>query len=96
VFNVEKPCRHSMRPSCRLGLVGDPHARYAPANVTARVRHGDRLVAECYITDGTKVWSETGVSSRRWYRVRTASQTAWLPGVRAWPGVRPAVGRCAT
>jgi hypothetical protein len=96
VFNVEKPCQHSTRPECRLGLVGDPRARYGPDNVTARVRHGDLLAAECYIADGTRVRSETGASSTRWYRVRIGSQTAWLPGVRAWPGITPAVARCAT
>jgi hypothetical protein len=85
-----------MRRECRLGLAGDPYARYVVDNVTARVRHDDRLVAECYITNGTLVRDEKGAGSTRWYRVRTASQTAWLPGVRAWPGVRPAVGRCAT
>jgi len=94
VYNVEVPCQRSMRLSCRLGLAGDPRADYRPDNVTARVRHGDRLVAECYITDGTPVRAEKGLASSRWYRVRTPSTTAWLPAVRAWPGTPPAVGRC--
>jgi serine/threonine-protein kinase len=96
VFNVEKPCQRSKALTCRLGLAGDPYGRYNAQNVTARVRHGDRLVAECYITDGTPVRAEKGLASTRWYRVRTPSQTAWLPGVRAWPGARPAIGRCAS
>ncbi|HEV7805204.1 MAG TPA: protein kinase [Solirubrobacteraceae bacterium] len=95
VYNVEKPCQQSMRLTCRLGLAADPHAGYAPSNVTARVRHNDRLVAECFITDGTPVRAEKGAASSRWYRVRTPTVTAWLPGVRAWPGARPAIGRCA-
>jgi hypothetical protein len=96
VFNVEKPCQHSMSPTCRLGLVGDPYAPYAPENVTARVRHDDRLVTACYITNATLVRDEKHAGSTRWYRVWTGSKWAWLPGVRAWPGVRPPVGRCAT
>jgi len=96
VFNVEAPCRGSMRADCRLGLARDPYARYAPANVIARVRHGNRLTADCYVPDGTPVGAEDGTSSTVWYRVTAGSQTAWLPGVRAWPGRRPAVARCAS
>jgi eukaryotic-like serine/threonine-protein kinase len=95
VYNVERPCQRSMSANCLLALAGDPHAKYAPANVVGHVRHGDRLVAECYIVDGTRVTSESGVASTRWYRVRTGSKTAWLTGVRAWPGSRPAIPRCA-
>jgi serine/threonine-protein kinase len=95
VYNAEGACQHSTLPTCRLGLAGDPHAAYAAVNVTARVRHGDRLVAECYIPDGTEVMSEDHTRSTRWYRVRSGSGTAWLPAVRAWPGRQPAVGRCA-
>jgi hypothetical protein len=81
-------------PNCRLGLADDPHAKYTPYNVTARVRHADELVAECYITDGTRVRAEKGPPSERWYRVQIPAGTAWLPAVRAWPGQPPAVGRC--
>ena len=95
VFNADVPCQRSLRPDCRLGLVEDPHADYVAANVTERVRHGDRLVAECSIVDGTRVRPERGPPSTRWYRVRTPAGKSWLPGVRAWPGIRPAVGRCA-
>ncbi len=97
VFNAEVRCRHSPSLECRLGLAGDPYARYSPANVVGRVRHGDRLTAECVVDDGTRVFSEDGRSSTRWYRVRhqaSPSGEAWLPGVRAWPGAAPAVGRC--
>ena len=95
VFNAEVACRHSPSPDCRLGLAGDPYARYAPGNVVGRVRHGDVLTAECFVDDGTRVSSEDGRSSTRWYRVRNQaapSGEAWLPGVRAWPGAAPAVG----
>jgi hypothetical protein len=95
VYNAERACQHSTLPTCRLGLVRDPDAAYAAVNVTARVRHGDRLAAECYTADGTEVMAENGIRSTRWYRVRTDSGTAWLPAVRAWPGRQPAVGRCA-
>jgi hypothetical protein len=95
VYNAERACQHSTSSTCRLGLVGDPYAAYAAVNVTARVRHGDRLLAECYVPDGTGVMAENRVRSTRWYRVRTGSGTAWLPAVRAWPGRQPAVGRCA-
>jgi eukaryotic-like serine/threonine-protein kinase len=95
VFNAERRCQHSTLAECRLGLVRDPYAPYAPANVVGHARHGDRLVAECFVPDGTPVGSEEGKSSVRWYRVRSRSTTAWLPAVRVWPGTRPAVGRCA-
>ena len=96
VFNVEKQCRGSTRAECRLGLARDPYARYAPANVIARVLHGNRLTADCYVPAGTPVGAEDGTSSTVWYRVTVGPQTAWLPGVRAWPGRRPAVARCAS
>ncbi len=94
VYNAEAACRHSLRADCRLGLAGDPHVKYAPANVVGHTRHGDRLTTECWIADGVPVMAEDRRTSTRWYRVRTASDTAWLPAVRAWPGVTPAVGRC--
>ena len=94
VFNAEMPCRRSQAAECRLGLARDPYAKYAPANLAGRTRHGERLVAECYVPDATRVASEDGRSSTRWYRVRAGSGTAWLPGVRAWPGRAPAVQRC--
>jgi hypothetical protein len=94
VYNAERQCQRSTLPKCRLGLARDPYAAYAAANVSARVRHGDRLVAECYVADGTAVMAENGKRSTRWYRVRSPSATAWLPAVRAWPGTVPNVGRC--
>jgi hypothetical protein len=95
VFNAQVSCQRSRLAACRLGLVRDPNASYAPANVVGHTRHADRLVTECYVPDGTLVRAENGTSSTRWYRVRTAATTAWLPGVRTWPGTKPAVGRCA-
>ncbi len=94
VYNAEAACRHSLRADCRLGLAGDPHEKYAPANIVGHARHGDRLTTECWIANGVPVMAEDRRMSTRWYRVRTASDTAWLPAVRAWPGVTPAVGRC--
>ena len=94
VFNAEVACRNSPSDDCRMGLAGDPYAKYAPANVVGRVRHGDRLVADCYVTGATRVTAEDGRRSDRWYRVRTRAAEAWLPAVRLAPTVRPAVVRC--
>ncbi|HEY0344547.1 MAG TPA: serine/threonine-protein kinase [Solirubrobacteraceae bacterium] len=96
VYNAQRQCQHSTRLSCRLGLADDPHAAYAPANVSVRVRHGDRLVTDCYVPDGTAVGSENGQISTRWYRVRAPYGTAWLPAVRAWPGRELRVARCGS
>ncbi len=74
VFNAEVACRNSPSDDCRLGLAGDPYAKYAPANVVGRVRHGDRLVADCYVSGATTVTAEDGRSSDRWYRVRTRAR----------------------
>ncbi|MDX6718341.1 MAG: hypothetical protein QOJ63_595 [Solirubrobacteraceae bacterium] len=95
VFNAESTCQRSHAAKCRLGIVRDPYAKYARANVIGHTRHGNLLVADCFVPDGTRVWSEDGRSSTRWYRVRLASATAWLPGVRSWPGSGSAVARCA-
>lgn len=95
VFNADVTCRRSELAKCRLDLARDPYARYAAANFVGHARHGDLLVADCFVPNGTRVWSEDGRSSTRWYRVRSATSTAWLPGVRAWPNTTPAVGRCA-
>jgi hypothetical protein len=92
VFNAEAACRGSPSDDCRLGLVGDPYAEYGPANVVGHVRHGDRLVAGCYVTGATLVTAEDGRRSDRWYRVGDA----WLPAVRLAPAARPSVPRCGT
>jgi serine/threonine-protein kinase len=94
VFNAEAACRYSHSDDCRLGLAGDPFAAYAPANVVGRVRHGDRLVAECYVSGATTVTAEDGRSSDRWYRMRTSGGEAWLPAVRLAPPAPPVVARC--
>jgi serine/threonine-protein kinase len=94
VFNAETACQTSRSDDCRLGLAGDPQAKYAPANVVARVRHGDRLTADCFVAGATTVTAEDGRSSDRWYRVRTRDGEAWLPAVRLAPAARPAVPPC--
>lgn len=95
VFNAEVACRHSPSDDCRLGLAGDPYARYAPANVVGHVRHGDRLLAECYVSGATTVTAEDARHSDRWYRVRTRAAEAWLPAVRLAPTARPDIARCS-
>jgi hypothetical protein len=96
VFNAEAACRDSPSADCRLGLAGDPYAPYAPANVVGRVRHGDRLVADCFVTGARTVTAEDGRRSDRWYRVGKGADggEAWLPAVRLAPDARPAVPRC--
>jgi uncharacterized caspase-like protein len=94
-YHAERACQHSTLPTCRMGLARDPHAAYTPSNVAARVRHGDRLAAECYISDGTRVAAEDGRASARWYRVRLPSGTSWLPAVLLTPyDARLATTRC--
>ena len=93
VFNAEVACQRSPSDDCRLGLAGDPHEKYAPANVVDRVRHGERLIADCYVANARTVTAEDGRKSNRWYRVRARSGEAWLPAVRLAPAARPALGR---
>ncbi|NGO10616.1 hypothetical protein G5C60_24220 [Streptomyces sp. HC44] len=84
VFNAEGPCRPLRTMECALRLAKDPYAEYAaPDNTAGRVWHGDRLSAACVVTRGTLVTDESGVTSTRWYLVRTRDGAeGWLPGVR--------------
>lgn len=84
VHNAESACRELRTLECGLRVAKDPYERYAaPGNRAARVWHGDRPTALCVVTDGTLVKDEQGVTSTRWYLVRTQLGTqGWLPGVR--------------
>lgn len=84
VYNAEAACRPLRTLECALRLAADPHAPYAaPDNTVGRVWHGDRVSGSCVVTDGTLVQDESGVTSTRWYLVRTVGgATGWLPGVR--------------
>ncbi|MFH8567109.1 hypothetical protein [Streptomyces sp. NPDC017993] len=84
VYNSESACRATRSLECALRLAKDPYAKYAARdNAAGRVWHGDALAARCVITDGRLVRDEAGVTSTRWYRVRSAEGVAgWLPGVR--------------
>ncbi|MEV0317991.1 hypothetical protein ACIBKX_06990 [Streptomyces sp. NPDC050658] len=84
VHNAESACRELRTLECALRVAKDPHEQYAaPGNRAARVWHGDRVEALCVVTDGTLVRDEQGITSTRWYLVRTARGTeGWLPGVR--------------
>ncbi|MEV8020295.1 hypothetical protein AB0O76_28930 [Streptomyces sp. NPDC086554] len=84
VHNAESACRELRTLECALRVAKDPYERYAaPGNRAARVWHGDRLEARCVVTDGTLVQDEKGITSTRWYLVRTAlGAEGWLPGVR--------------
>jgi hypothetical protein len=82
VFNAEAPCRPLRTLECSLGVLKDPY-RPAPDQVVDRVWHGDTITALCVVADGKRVSDETGVSSTRWYRVRTTDGVVgYLPGVR--------------
>ncbi|WP_407552094.1 hypothetical protein QOM21_20660 [Streptomyces sp. Pv4-95] len=84
VYNSESACRATRSLECALRLAKDPYAEYAARdNAAGRVWHGAVLAARCVITDGRLVRDEAGVTSSRWYRVRSAEGvTGWLPGVR--------------
>ncbi|MCK7626284.1 hypothetical protein MUU72_24805 [Streptomyces sp. RS10V-4] len=84
VYNSEAACRTDRTLECSLRLAKDPYRTYAAhGNSAGRVWHGDVLAARCVVTDGQLVRDEQGVTSTRWYRVRTGQGVAgWLPGVR--------------
>ncbi|MEV8313934.1 hypothetical protein AB0Q95_07145 [Streptomyces sp. NPDC059900] len=84
VHNAEAACRELRTLECALRVAKDPYERYAaPGNRAAVVWHGDPLEALCVIADGTLVEDEKGITSTRWYLVRTAlGAEGWLPGVR--------------
>lgn len=83
VYNAETACRPLRTIECALSVVKDPHVGLTSTNVVARVWHGDRLWADCVISDGQRVHDEAGVSSTRWYHVTLADGTkGWLSGVR--------------
>jgi eukaryotic-like serine/threonine-protein kinase len=94
VFNAEAACRSSPSDECRLGLAGDPYARYGPGNIVGHVRHGDRLMTDCYVSGATTVTAEDKRSSDRWYRVETRAGEAWLPAVRLAASAPTRVPRC--
>lgn len=84
VHNSEKSCRRLHTLECAMRLAKDPYKKYATGHNTAgRVWHGDRVKASCVVVDGRMVRDERGVTSRRWYKVRTPhGADGWLPGVR--------------
>ncbi|MFH8487223.1 hypothetical protein [Streptomyces longisporoflavus] len=84
VHNAEAACHELRTLECALRVAKDPYARYAaPGNRAALVWHDDPLEALCVVTDGTLVQDEKGITSTRWYLVRTAlGAEGWLPGVR--------------
>ncbi|WEB42037.1 hypothetical protein MOV08_24075 [Streptomyces yunnanensis] len=84
VYNSEAACRTPHTLECALRLAKDPHRPYAArGNSAGRVWHGEVLAARCVVTDGQLVRDEEGITSSRWYRVRTGEGAqGWLPGVR--------------
>ncbi|NJP99904.1 hypothetical protein [Streptomyces zingiberis] len=87
VYNAEAACRELRTLECSLGLARDPYGDYgSPGNRAGRVFHGDRLAALCVVIDGTLLRDESGITSRRWYRVAGGGAAGpdggWLPGIR--------------
>ncbi|MER6052937.1 hypothetical protein ABT168_36800 [Streptomyces sp. NPDC001793] len=84
VYNSETACRAPHTLECALRLARDPHRAYAArGNFTGRVWHGEVVTARCVVSDGQLVRDEEGVTSTRWYLVRTGQGAeGWLPGVR--------------
>lgn len=82
VFNAERACQNLRTIECSIAVRSEPDKKAGV--LVARVWHGDVVRAECVRGDGDQVADESGVTSRRWYRVRVpGSGTAgWLPGVR--------------
>ncbi|NJP99609.1 serine/threonine-protein kinase [Streptomyces zingiberis] len=89
VYNVETACRtraDERLRACSMGLALDPWRKYEAGNVSEhRIHHDDVLTADCVVYDGDRVADETGVGTRRWYRVAVAREPsgyAWFPAVR--------------
>lgn len=84
VHNAESACRELRTLECALRVAKDPYEQYAaPGNRAALAWHGDQMEALCVVADGTLVQDEKGITSTRWYLVRTAhGAEGWLPGVR--------------
>lgn len=83
VYNAEAGCRPLHTLECALDLLQNPHERYVAQYSAGLVWHGERLSADCVVTDGTLLTDEAGVSSRRWYHVTLPTgATGWLPGAR--------------
>ncbi|MFF1422951.1 hypothetical protein ACFVWZ_00560 [Streptomyces sp. NPDC058200] len=96
VYHAVRGCRGPRTTECALRLAVDPYARYAAqGNRVTPVWHDDRLTARCAIDDGTRTEDESGISSTRWYLVRTPQgRHGWLPGVRTRDA--PDVPECLT
>jgi hypothetical protein len=84
VYNAEVQCQELRTTECALRLAKNPHKLYAASgNRAAMVWHGERLTARCVISDGVMLRDESGITSARWYLVRTEDGVeGWLPGVR--------------
>jgi hypothetical protein len=83
VYNTERACQRLRTIECGLGVRRSP---YQPLNTelpVARVWHGDVVVTDCVVLDGPRISDEDGVSSNRWYKIRTAKGVVgFLPAVR--------------
>jgi hypothetical protein len=82
VFNAERACQNLRTIECSIALRGEPGKKAGV--IVGRVWHGDVVRAECVRSDADQIADESGVTSRRWYRVTVpgARTSGWLPGVR--------------
>jgi hypothetical protein len=92
VYNAEAGCQRLRTIECGLGVRRDPHTPLKDRSPLARVWHGDKILVECVVADGIRISDEDGVSSTRWYKIRTADGTVgFLPAVRTHNTVEVAV-----
>ncbi|BFU47284.1 hypothetical protein [Krasilnikovia sp. MM14-A1004] len=83
VYNTEAACQPLRTIECGLGVRRSPYRVPTDELPVARVWHGDTVVVDCVVIDGRRITDEQGVSSTRWYKVRTPrGAVGFLPAVR--------------
>jgi hypothetical protein len=91
VYNAEAACQPLRTIECGLSVRPNPYRLTQEAPV-ARLWHGDHFVADCVVVDGKRMNDEAGVTSSRWYKIRTADgAVGFLPAVRTHNTVEVAV-----
>ncbi|GAB1689090.1 hypothetical protein [Krasilnikovia sp. M28-CT-15] len=83
VFNAEAACQPLRTIECGLGVRRSPYSVPTDELPVVRVWHGDPIVVDCVVIDGRRITDEQGVSSTRWYKIRTPhGAVGFLPAVR--------------
>lgn len=92
VYNAERGCQGLRTIECGLGFRLSPHQPINAERAVGRLWHGDSFVTECVVLDGLRISDEEGVSSTRWYKIRTRNGlVGFLPAVRTHNTVEIAV-----